>query len=125
MKFDGFVRWNYTVWPEKPREKMSYHDWPAGDTNFVYPANDGRPILTLRYMSLKRGIEDYELISMLREKRQDAEEVLENVWKKIFRFEDFRDFHKHVEGKPENIYSLDYKDYLEARRILLSALENN
>lgn len=125
FKFNGFVRWNYTVWPEKPREKMSYHDWPAGDTNFVYPANDGRPILTLRYMNLKRGIEDFELIAMLREKRPDAEEILKKVWNRIFRFEDFRDFHRRLEGKPENIYSLDYEDYLEARKILLSALENS
>ncbi len=127
MKLDGFLRWNYTVWPEKPRERITYRSpgWPAGDTNFVYPANDGRPILTLRYKNLKRGIEDYELIAMLRRKRADAEEVLEKLWSRIIRAGNITEFIPADSGmKPrEELFSLDYEDYNSFRKALLEELE--
>ncbi|MFO7637426.1 MAG: DUF4091 domain-containing protein [Clostridia bacterium] len=64
MGLKGFLRWNYTAWPENPRDDLSFRfpDWSAGDMNFVYPSCNGTPLLSLRYMALKRGIEDYVLI---------------------------------------------------------------
>lgn len=125
MELDGFLRWNYTVWPERPRERMSYKypGWKAGDTNFVYPANDGRPLLTLRYKNLKRGIEDFELIERLRALHPNAETLLEEVWDKILRNKNIKDFHVELGKKPEELYSLDYKDYSDAKVLLLSELE--
>ena len=63
---DGFLRWNYTVWPEDPRKDLVFRsgEWFAGDMNFVYPGNDGAPLLSLRYKALLRGIEDFELMTM-------------------------------------------------------------
>lgn len=61
----GFLRWNYTIWPSDPRRDIRYPKWPAGDTNMVYPAPDARPELTLRFMTLRRGAEDYELLHLL------------------------------------------------------------
>lgn len=119
---DGFLRWNYTVWPENPRERISYRFpyWRAGDTNFVYPGRDGRPILTLRYKNLKRGIEDYELIMMLKERSEDT---LNSLWSKIFKTEKIEDFHPSSGKSPDLLYSLDSKDYREFRKLILEALE--
>lgn len=67
----GFLRWNYTVWPEDPRRDIRYPRWPAGDTNFVYPAADATPELSLRYMALRRGSEDFEILEQLRKKGRE------------------------------------------------------
>ena len=123
MKFDGFLRWNYTAWPEKPREKIRYKfpGWPAGDTNFVYPGNDGRPLLTLRYKNLKRGIEFFELIQMVREHCSDADDVIGQVRSRVLRTDDLMDFIPDRKKLAEEIFSLEYKDYQEAFAILLDA----
>lgn len=67
----GFLRWNYTIWPEDPRKDIRYPRWPAGDTNFVYPAADATPELSLRYMALRRGSEDFEILDQLRQKGRE------------------------------------------------------
>nr|MDD6335790.1 DUF4091 domain-containing protein [bacterium] len=72
LGLDGFLRWNYTVWPDKPREQIAYGDWPAGDTNFVYPAANGYPLLSLRWKALRRGIDDYGLLMRLKDKKGQA-----------------------------------------------------
>jgi len=125
MKMDGFLRWNYTVWPERPRERISYRypGWPAGDTNFVYPGKDGRPILTLRYKNLRRGIEDYELVQMLRERHPDAEKVLEDLWKLVLKSTNIKDFNPEGVKKREELYSLDHNDYDMFKEKLLDVLE--
>ena len=124
MNMAGFLRWNYTVWPENPREKLSYKFplWKAGDTNFVYPANDGRPLLTLRYKNLKRGIEDFELIQMLKQKCPDVEVVLAEIWKKIIKFTDYGEFYKDSNKNPAELYSLEYADYFEVKKLLLDKI---
>jgi len=123
MGLDGFLRWNYTVWPEDPRSRISYRfpHWKAGDTNFVYPGKDGRPILTLRYKNLKRGIEDYELLMMFKE--EYGEKRLESLWDKILKTKDIRAFHISSGKSPNELYSLDGRDYYEFRTALLEALE--
>jgi hypothetical protein len=123
MGLDGFLRWNYTVWPEDPRNRISYRfpHWKAGDTNFVYPGKDGRPILTLRYKNLKRGIEDYELLMMFKEKY--GEKTLESLWDKILKTRDIREFHISSGKSPNELYSLDGRDYYGFRSALLEALE--
>jgi len=124
MGLDGFLRWNYTVWPENPRERISYRypHWKAGDTNFVYPGRDGRPVLTLRYKSLKRGIEDYELIMMLKDK---SKEIPDELWNKIFKTDRIEEFHPNSGKGPILLYSLDSKDYEEFRRLVIEALESS
>jgi len=125
INFDGFLRWNYTVWPEKPRERLSYRypHWKAGDTNFVYPSWNGGPIFSLRYKNLKRGIEDFELISMLKKTRTDSQLILEKIWDKIFRTKNIIDFSPSYDKRAEELYSLDYADYQAFRTALLEALE--
>ncbi len=124
LNFDGFLRWNYTAWPEKPREKiyLNYPKWKAGDTNFVYPAWNGKPLLSLRYKHLKRGIEDFELIQRVRQYHPDHKNILNTIWDRIFRFNDIKDFYTPAIDVNE-LYSLDYEDYVWVRKTLLEALE--
>jgi len=127
MEFDGLLRWNYTVWPENPRERISYKYpvWKAGDTNFVYPSNNGRPLLTLRYKNLKRGIEDFELIRRVKMSCPDYKELLGRIKDTIFRCQDWTQYPPGKKRSAEELYSLDYNDYRVARRMLLEALISN
>lgn len=123
--FEGFLRWNFTVWPKNPRQSIRFSLYPAGDTNFVYPAGDMTPLLSLRYMSLKRAIEDFELIQMVREKGGEA--TIQEVYSIIIKS---RDFGSHYEGdkcklKFEDLSTTKYTDYEKARELLYSALLNS
>ena len=121
LNLDGFLRWNYTVWPEKPRERIKYKYpvWPAGDTNFVYPGNNGSPLLTLRYKNLKRGIEFYELIQLVKERNRNVADVIEQVRRKVLRTDDLKDFLPDRKKDVKELLSVEYCDYQEAYRILL------
>lgn len=121
--FDGFLRWNYTVWPEDPRREIRYGDFSAGDLNHVYPARNGAPLLTLRYKLLKRGIEDFELITRLRE--MGKTEVVERVFQLLVREKDIRRYFEadcHSLLPTEEICSLNQSDYETAREWMLDAL---
>jgi hypothetical protein len=125
LDMEGFLRWNYTAWPENPNEKIcwNYPFWPAGDTCFVYPGASGNPILTLRYKNLMRGIRDFELISMLKEASSESEYILKSVYKLIFKSDEIVNSKLLEPGEnPEEIISLAYNDYENARRILLDEI---
>ena len=99
--------------------------WKAGDTNFVYPANDGRPLLTLRYKNLKRGIEDFELIQILKQTNPRAEKVLNEVWGRLIKSRDIKEFHPARRKKAEYSYSLEYEDYQCAKALILDSIREN
>ncbi|MEE4214765.1 MAG: DUF4091 domain-containing protein [Bacteroidales bacterium] len=63
MDFDGFLRWAYNSWPEKPLYDSRFIRWPSGDTYLVYP--DARS--SIRFERLIEGIQDYEKISILKQ----------------------------------------------------------
>lgn len=127
LGLEGFLRWNFTVWPEMPREQIywNYPSWKAGETNFVYPANDGTPLLSLRYKNLKRGIQDYELIRMLKEVHPEPQKIIDRLFDSIIKCEDITksQFVKQDGGNVGHIVSMNYSDYEEARRILLEEIE--
>lgn len=126
MNFDGFLRWNYTVWPENPREDIRYGSFSAGDTNFVYPAFNGSAALSLRYKQLKRGIEDFELLKLLKDKGMD--EAVRDAFDLVIKE---RDIHKYFPADMdslislEEIMSLDYGDYDRFREYILSTLSGS
>lgn len=123
FRLSGFLRWNFTVWPKEPRHDIRYAKFPAGDTNYVYPGGDMQPLLTLRYMALRRGIEDYELLAMLR--RSGQEQVAEEVHRLILTnrlFSQFYDDDK-THFSFEEMSSAKYKDYEKMRAKIYSALE--
>ena len=124
---DGFLRWNYTVWPENPRERLSFRapSWKAGDTNFVYPAHNGKVLLSLRWYNLKRAVEDYELLSRVSE---IAPEIVEQVYDTVFVEKDpaaFKVTSYAMAGNklPQELYSVNPADYRKVREMLLTALE--
>lgn len=88
LGFDGFLRWNYCLYPLDPRRDIRYSYFCAGDVNFVYPGHNGKPLLSLRYKNLQRGIADYELLCALREKEP---EVIEQALETVFPVKDVRD----------------------------------
>jgi hypothetical protein len=112
MNMDGFLRWNYTVWPNDPLNKISYHYpiFPAGDTNFVYPGRDGKPLLTLRYKLLQKGIRDYEIIRGYVERGGDREEIVRRM-EKVFLWKDIGELHPGARRKREELFSLTDSDY--------------
>ncbi|MFD0762082.1 glycoside hydrolase domain-containing protein [Lutibacter aestuarii] len=61
--FDGFLRWAYNSWVENPLQDSRFRTWPAGDTYLVYP--DARS--SIRFETLREGIEDAEKIRILRQ----------------------------------------------------------
>lgn len=120
LDLDGFLRWNYTAWPENPRERISYRAcrWKAGDTNYVYPSRGGDVLLTLRYKALKRGIGDYELARMANLSNDDA------LWDKVLKEKDIAKFHKpDFSCNPDECYEQDYAAYDAFKEELLSRLE--
>jgi hypothetical protein len=87
LGLDGFLRWNYTVWPDHPREQVTYRTvrWPAGDMNLVYPGRMGKPMLSLRYKWLQRGIRDYEIMQLL--KGRGEEDKVAALLDSVFTYE--------------------------------------
>ena len=125
MELDGFLRWNYTVWPDHPRERIVYRPeaWPAGDTNFVYPAPSGKPILTLRYKALERGIEDFELLQSVKERCANWRQIHQRYYSLVLKEQDLRLYHPDCGKRADELYSLQETDYEQARLLLISALE--
>ena len=78
--FDGFLRWAYTCWTERPLEDIRYNNTalPAGDVNFVYPAKNGGVLYSVRYFALKRMLQLMEAMQLLndRGRGQDVEAAL-------------------------------------------------
>lgn len=60
--FDGFLRWAYNSWVERPLLDSRFRAWPAGDTYIVYPDNRS----SIRFETLREGIQDAEKIRILR-----------------------------------------------------------
>jgi len=62
-KFNGYLRWAYNCWPQKPLQDSRFGSWSAGDTYFVYPGGGS----SIRFERLIEGIQDYEKINILKE----------------------------------------------------------
>ncbi|MEH7009919.1 DUF4091 domain-containing protein [Neobacillus niacini] len=109
LGLDGFLRWSYTAWPDRPREKISYRPtiWPAGDTCLVYPGIGGKPLLSLRYKWLQRGIRDYEIMQMA--KQSGRTEWVNSMLNRVLKFQDPSQICKF--DTPEDVYSLRHEDY--------------
>jgi hypothetical protein len=126
MGMDGFLRWDYTVWPENPRERLRYRtgEWWSGDTCFVYPSRGGEPLLSLRYFALKRGIGDFELAQMVKA-LPGGEAVLERAWASVIRRRDMREWEYEQGRDTSDLYSTDWGDYEQAKILMLEALESS
>lgn len=122
FRLAGFLYWGYTVWPSDLGKDIRYSSFPAGDTNFVYPGGDMHPLLSLRYMALRRSIEDYELLGMLRKRQQY--EIVEEVHRMILTNRQFHHFYDDDETHFtfDEMSSAKYKDYERVREMMYNAL---
>lgn len=128
MNLDGFLRWNYCLWPNNPWHKLCWRSptWKVGDMYFVLPGRDGRPIETLRFESLRFAVQAYELLVMAEELLLAScmEQLKQQVAELVFRTENFSDFCRLHERRPEELYSLDPMDYQRAKTLLLETIAN-
>lgn len=121
---DGFLRWNYTAWPEDPRRQMIYRPgaWESGDTCFVYPSRGGRCLLSLRYFALRRCADIFELICMVKECRADSAEILQKIYNLVINEQQFSAWTFEYDDDRTRMYSLEADNYDRARVVLIRAL---
>lgn len=121
--FNGLLRWSYNAWPEKPREDIRYSSFATGDTNFVYPAGDMSPLLTIRYKMLNRAIEDFELLRMA--KRLGKLDAVNEAYERIITNRNFSDFYVEYDNKIPfgEMTTTDVSVWDEMRKKLYEALE--
>ena len=91
QKMDGFLYWGLNVWHGAHNDRIvdpargggplldfsitcpdASHDWLHGDGVLLYPGADG-PIGSMRLANIRDGLQDYELLAMLRDRSGDAE----------------------------------------------------
>lgn len=122
LGFDGFLRWNFTVWPDDAFSPQGYYHQthPAGDIVFVYPGRDRSPVYTLRYMCLKRGIRDTEIFRAYAEK-YGREETLARI-KRVFRFSSIAQLDENKHGVAQEQYELENSAYDAVIEEMLRAL---
>lgn len=127
LRMDGFLRWNYCLYSPDPRADIRYSAFGTGDMNFVYPAKNGKVLLSLRYKNLQRGIADYELLRALREQDPAA---ADEALKKVLRYTDMADLaaKRSAVGKEVDLdraeppISRDWNDYNALKAEILKQL---
>ncbi|TKG96690.1 DUF4091 domain-containing protein [Puteibacter caeruleilacunae] len=80
LGIDGYLRWAYNSWVEKPMVDSRFRAWPAGDTYIVYPG----AISSIRFERMIEGIQDFEKIKIVKQDLEGAElEHFNEVLKKF------------------------------------------
>lgn len=119
---EGFLHWGWNQYMpykvsatdrQNPYEETAPLEWngktehtvPAGDTHIVYPGEDGSVLSSMRLESQREGMEDWELLEML--KKKDLKKA-HAIIKKVFR--------------AFNDYNADPAEIRKARKSLLEAL---
>jgi len=85
----GYLHWGYfqLLREQNPFEETSGADWlPPGDTHIVYPGREG-PLMSLRWLQMKCGIEDYEILRALSEVDKKKADLL--CTRALFSFDDY------------------------------------
>lgn len=79
--FNGYLRWAYNSWPEKPSIDTRYRRWPAGDTFLIYPG----PRSSVRFEKLIEGIQDFEKVKVLKVRCRESDKIekLNNLLRKF------------------------------------------
>ena len=79
-------------------------------------------LLSLRYQALLRGILDYELLHLARQKGGGA--LIEEIMGRIVRIDDFSVFDRLDKMEADEIVSLTAEDYEWAKEKLLAFLQD-
>ena len=121
LNLDGFLRWNYTVWPENPRAELRFSRFEAGDTNFVYPAYNGDVLLSLRYKNLRRGIMDFEIARIYREKHPQT--GAENPFSSLLYIQEPYAYYEAMKKGGIALHSKDWEAFNAIKASLLEELQ--
>ncbi|KAF4317221.1 hypothetical protein BBO99_00007883 [Phytophthora kernoviae] len=126
FELDGFLRWNYCLWPNQPWDDLRWRApmWKVGDMYFVLPGLDGWPVETLRLESLRFAGQAFELLALAQEALAPAhmQQLQRTVAEQILRSSDFEEFGRCADRAREDLYSLDPLDYQRAKTIILDTL---
>lgn len=117
-KMDGFLRWSYTCWSDFPLEDQRYGVLPVGDLCFVYPSKTGKPMLSLRWKSLFRGIRFFTLLKLAENRGLD--EALDEAYSLVMRERDIAKLYANWDR--DKVMSLNPEDYSKALALLMTAL---
>lgn len=122
FNLDGFLRWDYAIWPKDPFEKTRYKypKWTAGDMFFVYPGRDMKPIRSQRWENLRFGIQDYYLLKEYEEKNKGKKiDKYNNLMNKsLGNKKDYK-----TDGWDTSIdCSLNISSYIELRKLIINNL---
>ncbi len=120
LNLDGFLRWNYTVWTKNPRKEVRWHTFHAGDASFVYPNSDGNVLLSLRYIQILRGVNDYILTEMAEEKGIDIRNL---IHEQLIKVDDIKQMFSSKTTVAGDVFNLDYKAFEDIKISLLKELE--
>ncbi|KAL3670773.1 hypothetical protein V7S43_003961 [Phytophthora oleae] len=126
FELDGFLRWNYCLWPSRPWDDLRWRApmWKVGDMYFVLPGHDGWPVETLRLESLRFAGQAFELLALAQEKLAPTQmqQLQRTVAEQILRSSDLEEFGRYGDRAREDLYSLDPLDYQRAKTMILDAL---
>ena len=81
----GFLHWGYNYYNNRasgdainPYLDLSGEDWvPAGDTFIVYPGNDGKPLESIRIMTMEEAMQDVRAMRLAEKYYSHSEVVRE------------------------------------------------
>uniref|UniRef100_K3W9B7 Glycoside hydrolase 123 catalytic domain-containing protein n=1 Tax=Globisporangium ultimum (strain ATCC 200006 / CBS 805.95 / DAOM BR144) TaxID=431595 RepID=K3W9B7_GLOUD len=128
LELDGFLRWNYCLWPAQPWTSLKWRapTWKVGDMYFVLPGKDGAPVETLRLESLRFAIQVFELLRLAQEmlERSQMEQLKAEIAQLIWRTTEFSRFCRCDDKARSDLYSLDPLDYQRAKVLLIDTLAN-
>uniref|UniRef100_M4BZB4 Glycoside hydrolase 123 catalytic domain-containing protein n=1 Tax=Hyaloperonospora arabidopsidis (strain Emoy2) TaxID=559515 RepID=M4BZB4_HYAAE len=126
FELDGFLRWNYCLWPARPWDDLRWRSsmWKVGDMYFVLPGHDGWPVETLRLESMRFAGQAFELLALAKKTLSPVQmqQLQRVVAEQILRSSDLEEFGRYTDRAREDLYSLDPLDYQRARTIILNTL---
>jgi len=62
----GYLHWGLNYWSEDPFMDVEPSNLPPGDAFIIYPGHDG-PLSSIRFETLRLGVQDFELLKALEE----------------------------------------------------------
>jgi hypothetical protein len=108
----GYLHWGWNFWSEDCYDETSGiipeagNIMPGGDAFITYPGN-GKILSSIRLEAMRDGINDYELLCMLKERRPEfAKEICREV---VYEFDK---------------YDVDIKSFRAKRRLILQQLSS-
>lgn len=124
LGLDGFLRWDYAIWPKDPWSNPSYKlpYWSAGDMYFVYPGADMKPVRTQRWENLKFGIQDFQILKSMESGSYSREEIQSELVAPLLG--SLEDVKVLGERSVDIKYEEDYSAYEIARRKMLGMYLN-